>query len=174
MARQSDLRYTFAPLASEAQFEVVSFKLKEGLSRPFHLKLTLSSRDPDIDFAGLLDSRVLFTLWHQQVGNSHHETTGGDHHLEVGGHFEQLIAGSRYLVVGQGARVDTTMYQLQASERLVMSNPGGSITINATGVHFEGVAIHVKGPLNLGARGQGQDLHIQLPVNLAEPCKVKA
>ncbi|WPP01762.1 type VI secretion system tip protein TssI/VgrG [Pseudomonas sp. HR96] len=64
MARQSDLRYTFAALASEAKFEVVSFHLTEGLSQPFLLSLTLSSHDPDIDFAGLLDCAALFTLWH--------------------------------------------------------------------------------------------------------------
>ena len=71
MARQSDLRYTFAPLASDAQFEVIDFKLKEWLSRPFRLKLTLSSHDPEIDFSGLLDSRALFTLWRGETAVRH-------------------------------------------------------------------------------------------------------
>ncbi|MNJ06268.1 hypothetical protein D3C77_03500 [compost metagenome] len=63
MPRQSDLRFTFQPLASEAQFEVIDFDLEEGLSQPFRLALTLSSHDPDIAFAGLLDNPARFTLW---------------------------------------------------------------------------------------------------------------
>lgn len=44
MPRQSDLHFTFEPLQGDA-FEVVSFKLDEGLSQPFKLKLELASHD---------------------------------------------------------------------------------------------------------------------------------
>ncbi|MCW2271676.1 type VI secretion system Vgr family protein [Pseudomonas sp. JUb96] len=71
MPRQSDLRFTFQPLASEAQFEVIDFDLEEGLSQPFRLALTLSSHDPDIAFAGLLDNPARFTLWQGEYAVRH-------------------------------------------------------------------------------------------------------
>ncbi|WP_426935003.1 type VI secretion system Vgr family protein [Pseudomonas fulva] len=63
MPRQSDLRYSFQPLVGDAEFEVVSFTLKEGISQPFTLELQLISHEQDIDFGHLLDKPVLFTLW---------------------------------------------------------------------------------------------------------------
>ncbi|MDH1659186.1 type VI secretion system tip protein VgrG [Pseudomonas mosselii] len=63
MPIQSDLRYSFQPLVGNAEFEVVSFELREGVSTPFTLELTLISFENDIDFGHLLDKPVLFTLW---------------------------------------------------------------------------------------------------------------
>jgi len=63
MPRQSDLRYSFQPLVGDAEFEVVSFTLNEGISQPFTLELQLISHEHDIDFGHLLDKPVLFTLW---------------------------------------------------------------------------------------------------------------
>ncbi|CAK9889634.1 MULTISPECIES: type VI secretion system Vgr family protein [Pseudomonas] len=62
MPRQSDLRFTFEPLQGDA-FEVVEFRLEEGLSQPFHLSLELASHDPAIDFNRVLDLAALFTIW---------------------------------------------------------------------------------------------------------------
>ena len=63
MPIQSDLRYSFQPLVGQAEFEVVSFELREGISMPFELELTLISFENDIDFGHLLDKPVLFTIW---------------------------------------------------------------------------------------------------------------
>lgn len=63
MPSQSDLRYSFQPLVGKAEFEVVSFTLKEGISQPFTLELQLVSYENDIDFGQLLDKPVLFTIW---------------------------------------------------------------------------------------------------------------
>ncbi|WP_445672979.1 type VI secretion system Vgr family protein [Pseudomonas inefficax] len=63
MPSQSDLRYSFQPLVGNADFEVVSFELKEEISAPFTLELELISFEPDIDFGQLLDKPVLFTVW---------------------------------------------------------------------------------------------------------------
>ncbi|MCG8296441.1 type VI secretion system Vgr family protein [Pseudomonas entomophila] len=63
MPSQSDLRYTFEPLAGNAEFEVVSFELKEEISAPFTLELELISFEPDIDFGQLLDKPIVFTVW---------------------------------------------------------------------------------------------------------------
>ena len=63
MPSQSDLRYTFEPLVGNAEFEVVSFELKEEISAPFTLELELISFEPDIDFGQLLDKPIVFTIW---------------------------------------------------------------------------------------------------------------
>nr|WP_225776555.1 type VI secretion system tip protein TssI/VgrG [Pseudomonas sp. Marseille-Q3773] len=63
MPSQSELRFTFQPLASQLEFEVVSFELDEALSSPFQLSLELISFDSDVDFGALLDKPALFTLW---------------------------------------------------------------------------------------------------------------
>jgi len=63
MPSQSDLRYSFQPLVGKAEFEVVSFELREGISTPFELELKLISFENDIDFGHLLDKPVLFTIW---------------------------------------------------------------------------------------------------------------
>ena len=62
MPRQSDLRFTFEPLQGDV-FEVVSFTLDEGLSRPFKLTLELASHNAAIDFNRVLDLAGLFTIW---------------------------------------------------------------------------------------------------------------
>ena len=63
MPSQTDLRFSFQPLAGEDVFEVVSFELDEAISSPFQLKLELISFEGDVDFSQLLDKPVLFTLW---------------------------------------------------------------------------------------------------------------
>ncbi len=63
MPSQSDLRYSFQPLVGKAEFEVVSFELREGISMPFELELKLISFENDIDFGHLLDKPVLFAIW---------------------------------------------------------------------------------------------------------------
>jgi len=62
MPSQSDLRFTFQPLAGRSEFEVVSFELDEAISTPFQLKLELVSFEDDVDFGQLLDKPVLFTI----------------------------------------------------------------------------------------------------------------
>ena len=63
MPRQSNLRYSLQPLVGNAEFEVVSFELKEAISTPFTLELKLISFEPDIDFGQLLDKPIVFTIW---------------------------------------------------------------------------------------------------------------
>ncbi|MEE1904841.1 type VI secretion system tip protein TssI/VgrG [Pseudomonas inefficax] len=63
MPSQSDLRFTFQPLAGQLDFEVVSFELDEMISSPFQLKLELISFEDEVDFGQLLDKPVLFTIW---------------------------------------------------------------------------------------------------------------
>ncbi|WP_409261954.1 type VI secretion system Vgr family protein, partial [Pseudomonas putida] len=63
MSSQTDLRFSFQPLLTQMEFEVVSFTLDEAISTPFQLHLELISFEDDADFAQLLDKPALFTLW---------------------------------------------------------------------------------------------------------------
>ncbi|QXH34830.1 hypothetical protein [Pseudomonas muyukensis] len=63
MYRQSDLRFSFQPLAGAVEFEVVSFSLDEAISAPFTLNLQLMSFEDDVDFSLLLDQPALFTIY---------------------------------------------------------------------------------------------------------------
>ncbi|HGW5375633.1 TPA: type VI secretion system Vgr family protein [Pseudomonas aeruginosa] len=61
MAVQSDLGFTFT--AGADAFEVVEFRLTEGLSETFHLDVELSCANPAVDFGQVLDRPALLTLW---------------------------------------------------------------------------------------------------------------
>ena len=58
MAVQSDYRYTL-DAGEKHTFDVISFKLTEGLSEPFRLELMLSSFDPNISFSALMDQMCI-------------------------------------------------------------------------------------------------------------------
>ena len=62
MAAQSDLRFTFTAGSNDV-FDVVEFRLTEGLSETFRLDIDLSCTNPAVDFAEILDRPALFTLW---------------------------------------------------------------------------------------------------------------
>ena len=62
MATQSDYPYTL-DAGEKYPFDVVSFKLIEGLSEPFKLELMLSSFNPNVSFSSLIDTPVTFTFW---------------------------------------------------------------------------------------------------------------
>lgn len=67
----------------------------------------------------------------------------------------------------------TTVYQLEASERVVFQSPGGSITLDAQGIHLNGVTITLQGPVNATAPGNGQALTLQLQPEAGQTCVEK-
>lgn len=77
MPHLSDLRFTFVP-AARVEFDVVEFTLDEALSQPYVLEVTLSSSNPAVDFAALLDQPATFTIWRgaQPVRHVHGIVTG--------------------------------------------------------------------------------------------------
>ncbi|WP_386688349.1 type VI secretion system Vgr family protein [Lonepinella sp. MS14437] len=62
MAVQSTYRYSLT-LNHPTEFDVVSFVLTEGLSRPFRLELELASFDASPSFAEILDNTATLTFW---------------------------------------------------------------------------------------------------------------
>ncbi|WPO98793.1 type VI secretion system tip protein TssI/VgrG [Pseudomonas sp. HR96] len=109
--------------------------------------------------------------WHDNVENSRYQTTTADHRSEVGGNSEGLIKGQRTLTIGGGGKLTTTTYRLDTSERLVLTGPGGSITIDAGGVFIEGITVNVAGPITAGSKGRGNDLGLQLLAAQTKTCE---
>ncbi len=59
---QSDYRFTFTSVAGE--FDVILFKLKEGLSQTFHIKLHLSRmKEEPVSFSDILDNPGTLIFW---------------------------------------------------------------------------------------------------------------
>ena len=109
----------------------------------------------------------------ERVGNNRYDTTTANHHSEVGGHCQQTISGQHRLTAGQGIHHTTTVYQLQASERVVFQSPGGSLTLDAQGIHLNGIAITLRGPVNATNPGNGQALKLQLQPETGQACVEK-
>jgi type VI secretion system secreted protein VgrG len=109
----------------------------------------------------------------ERVGNDRYDSTIANHRSEVGGHSEHTIKGQHSLTAGQGIQLSTTLYNLQASERIVFQGPGGSITLDAFGIHLNAVAITVKGPVTATAPGNGQPFSLQLAPESGQTCVEK-
>ncbi|MNH16658.1 hypothetical protein D3C79_763070 [compost metagenome] len=110
----------------------------------------------------------------ERVGNDRFDATSANHRTEVGGHSEHITHGQHHLSAGQGMQRTTTTYQLQASERLVIQGPGGSITIDAQGIHLNGLAITLQGPTTMTAPGSAQAFSLQLSPEAGQACVEKS
>lgn len=110
----------------------------------------------------------------EQVDANRHEITTVDHQSEVGGNSQHTIDGQHHLTAGQGIKHGTTVYQLQASEKLIFQGPGGSITIDAQGIHLDGVAITVRGELTAVTQGSGNALSLKRVAQVGRDCVEKS
>ncbi|MCX0432239.1 type VI secretion system tip protein VgrG [Aeromonas veronii] len=65
MAQSTGLQFTVKVGAlADSTFAVASFKLDEGLNRPFSLHLEVASQQPDIDFGAALDQPCELMVWY--------------------------------------------------------------------------------------------------------------
>ncbi|WP_408980503.1 bacteriophage T4 gp5 trimerisation domain-containing protein, partial [Pseudomonas sp. GW456-12-1-14-TSB6] len=101
----------------------------------------------------------------EKVGNSRYDQTTVNHTIEIGGNVEHTIQGHHRLEVGKAIEQKTTRFILQASQSLFIEGPGGSICIDANGITLNGVMIHIKGPTELVAAGDGNTLAVPSSVN---------
>lgn len=107
------------------------------------------------------------------VGNDRYESTSANRYIEVGGDSEHTIKGLHSIQAGQGFECATTVYSLQASEKVVFKSPGGSITLDAQGIHLNGLAITIQGPVSATASGEGQPFSLQLEPEAGHTCVEK-
>lgn len=103
----------------------------------------------------------------EDVGNNRFDSTRANHDMNIGGDLAQTIQGQLRLDVGHGIDTKTRTYHLQTSERLVLRGPGGTITMDASGITLEGVAINLKGPLVHLGDGKGNPFIINAELETA-------
>ena len=93
----------------------------------------------------------------ETVGNHRRDRIGANHTTETGGHAEHTVQGQYKLQAGQRITQTTRMAEVNASDRIVIKGPGGTITVDAGGVTIEAVAIRLKGPVTQSS-GAGNGL----------------
>ena len=107
----------------------------------------------------------------EQVGNDHREATGANHHVSVGGQSELHIKGRQHISIGGGVNLQTTVYQLQASERIEFRSPGGSIVLDQQGITLNGLTLTLLGPTQAAVEGSGNTLDLDLLANASDRCE---
>ncbi|UTA55644.1 type VI secretion system tip protein VgrG [Lysobacter soli] len=96
----------------------------------------------------------------ENVGNVRTETTASDRSAETGGNFSHRVEGRMDIETGERIHERTQTYLIEASERLTLRGPGGTITIDDDGVTIEGLAIDAKGPIRHVPDGGGNLLSL--------------
>ncbi|EHC5872685.1 type VI secretion system tip protein VgrG, partial [Salmonella enterica subsp. enterica serovar Eastbourne] len=96
----------------------------------------------------------------EEVGNHRRDKTVANHWVSIGGHQEHTVEGHSELQAGQAIRQRTKVYEIQAAESLSIKGPGGTISIDGSGITLNGIAIAVKGPMRKSGGGGGNSLSL--------------
>ncbi|MFJ4345553.1 type VI secretion system Vgr family protein [Pseudomonas sp. NPDC089401] len=107
----------------------------------------------------------------EQIENDHRETTGANHHIAIGGQSDLLVKGRQHINIGGGVNQQTTLYQLQVSERIEFRSPGGSIVLDQQGITLNGLTLTLLGPTQATSEGAGNALEQDLLANDSGGCE---
>ncbi|MFJ4443832.1 type VI secretion system Vgr family protein [Pseudomonas sp. NPDC089422] len=108
-----------------------------------------------------------------RIENDHRETTGANHHVAIGGQSELHVKGRQQISIGGGVSQQTTLYQLQASERIEFRSPGGSIVLDQQGITLNGLTLTLLGPTRAAMEGSENTLILDLLANDGDGCEEK-
>ncbi len=89
----------------------------------------------------------------ETVGNSRKEKTTADHTVDTGGHYTHHVQGRLAFEAGESVNGRTKVYELNAADTIVLRGPGGSITIDSSGITLDAPSIWLKGPLKRQSPG---------------------
>ncbi|WP_447988961.1 type VI secretion system Vgr family protein [Achromobacter spanius] len=84
----------------------------------------------------------------EDVGNNRRDKTAANHWIETGGHVEHKVQGHFQVHAGERIEGKTVTLELQAAQSVVIKGPGGTITIDGSGITLDASAIVFKGPLS--------------------------
>ncbi|WP_324832180.1 type VI secretion system Vgr family protein [Pseudomonas saxonica] len=85
----------------------------------------------------------------EHVGNHRHDTTEANHHIQTGGNFDHRVHSNYQLSAGQTIEQKTACYEVKAGQRIVFKAPGGTLTLDETGITLDGIIINIKGPVDM-------------------------
>ncbi len=83
----------------------------------------------------------------EQVGNLRQQTTATDWRIQTGGHCTHTVAGRHEIEAAERIRQRTREHHVEAADRIVIRGPGGTITIDDSGITLDGILIEMKGPV---------------------------
>ncbi|SAK76014.1 Rhs element Vgr protein [Caballeronia pedi] len=89
----------------------------------------------------------------ETVGNIRQERTTADRKVETGGNYTHRVQGRIETEAGERIATRTKIYDLGAEDRVVFRGPGGTITIDSSGITLDSTTIKLKGNLALQAPG---------------------
>ncbi|MGO4332496.1 MULTISPECIES: bacteriophage T4 gp5 trimerisation domain-containing protein, partial [unclassified Cupriavidus] len=96
----------------------------------------------------------------EEVGNNRRDRTAANHWVEIGGHCETTVQGHDKLQAGQSIERMTARYELQAGQVARLRGPGGTITIDSSGITLKGKQLHFKGQISMQGGGAGSSLSL--------------
>ncbi|MBU8975981.1 type VI secretion system tip protein VgrG [Lysobacter sp. MMG2] len=111
----------------------------------------------------------------EDIGNVRIEKTATDRKAETGGHYEHNIAGRSDIEAGQSITERTQIAEINGSRRVILRGPGGSITIDDSGIKLDALQIRLKGPVRIEGEGRGNEFTVEgtllpaVPLELACP-----
>ena len=104
----------------------------------------------------------------EQVGNDRHDSTTANHRVEIGGNLQQQVQREVSVQAGQRVTQRTKVFEIHASDAVVIKGPGGTLCIDAAGIALDGIAITLKGPMKKLGGGAGNTLTLASEVMSAE------
>lgn len=85
----------------------------------------------------------------EHVGNHRHDITEANHHIQTGGNFDHTVHSNYRLATGQTIEQKTACFEVKAGQHIAFKAPGGTITLDETGITLDGIIINVKGPVDM-------------------------
>jgi len=106
----------------------------------------------------------------ETVGMERRDQTGTNHTITVGGHSRQRVEGEVDVAAGEAIRLETQVFEINATQSITLKGPGGTIRIDADGITVDGLNLRLKGAMNKDAAGEGNALSIAGQVKEAGQC----
>ncbi|VWD00777.1 Rhs element Vgr protein [Burkholderia aenigmatica] len=105
----------------------------------------------------------------EEVGNNRRDKTAANHTVEIGGHYEQRVQGRIDVEAGLAITTRTKVIELQAGDVFRLRGPGGTITLDDSGITFDAVLTQFNGPMGGGGAGRSNPFGIDGQPLLGQP-----
>ncbi|MEL1266433.1 type VI secretion system Vgr family protein, partial [Pseudoxanthomonas putridarboris] len=96
----------------------------------------------------------------EEVGNQRQETTKASRTVTTGGHYRHRVEGRHDIEAGERITERTRVHELETADKTIIRGPGGTLTIDSSGITIEGTTILVKGQLQITGDGKGNSLSV--------------
>ncbi|MDR0183452.1 type VI secretion system Vgr family protein [Lysobacter arvi] len=103
----------------------------------------------------------------EDIGNVRIEKTATDRRAETGGHYEHKVVGKVTVEAGQSITCLSQVIEVNMSGSGALRGPGGTITIDDSGIKFDALEIRLKGPVKIDTEGNANLMSL-----LSRPARV--